>query len=124
MPSFDGKQGSIDPRLAPALYSSSLVKSDHTMFSGLMPERGEIACKHRRLRVHVQHSRHADAHLVARFFIASTRFFWPDVICELRQRIGHVGPSGTRNTARAATSTNSDSQPSGDRVQPLISRMS
>ena len=62
MPSFEGKHGSIEPRLAPvACRVSSLVKSEKTRLRPVEAEGGEVAGEERRHRVHVEHARHADA---------------------------------------------------------------
>ena len=61
MPTLLGKHGSIEPRLAPSLYSSSVVSSENTMFSAGTPSASKYADEERRVRVHVEHARHADA---------------------------------------------------------------
>src|SRR5688572_30454295 len=45
MHTFDGKHGSIAPRLAPSLYSSSEVKSEYTRFFAGTPSDSKYALK-------------------------------------------------------------------------------
>src|ERR1035437_1092258 len=95
MPTFDGKQGSMAPRPAPARYMSWPVNSEYTRFSGSMPKLSRYALNSGAYR-YMFKTRGIPTRKLERFLISAIRCLAGDVqtrvgtgsatFCGLRER--------------------------------------